>query len=363
MSPLIEISDELYERLERLAVGFDKPANVIERLLDDRAASGKNLTNVRAETGQLVATRPAAMGHFRLELDLLSQAFQRVFGVRPRPFGQKFSPVSGFSDDAKGVQWNTAMNLEDGSAFLAVNLEGLKYRDWPIATFLLKEREQLLFPALADIPAADKIIVHLHRDAWQCAARPLIEEKEITGSGTNLKTLTNEIWLGMVEEGLACLDKQQGYRARKVQLVTLVKSGEQVEREVSPHLNLRTSLWSKPSIEVNEMTLQILAARDRLLPVYHRVLELSLDGDGALFSEVIDPETVRIDPSNPIYTKPRTFGVYKIKSTDAKKLFRSGNHPIRQKELVKEYGGAELVALYQSKDLALQRARLENDGG
>lgn len=35
MAPVIRISDELFGRLEALAQGFDTPANVIERLLDD----------------------------------------------------------------------------------------------------------------------------------------------------------------------------------------------------------------------------------------------------------------------------------------------------------------------------------------
>lgn len=36
MSTTIRISNHLYKRLESLAVGFDTPANVIERLLDNQ---------------------------------------------------------------------------------------------------------------------------------------------------------------------------------------------------------------------------------------------------------------------------------------------------------------------------------------
>lgn len=34
MSPVIRISDELYKKLEKLAVGFDTPTSVIERLVN-----------------------------------------------------------------------------------------------------------------------------------------------------------------------------------------------------------------------------------------------------------------------------------------------------------------------------------------
>lgn len=35
MAPVIRISEELYGKLEKLAVGFDNPSNVIERLLEE----------------------------------------------------------------------------------------------------------------------------------------------------------------------------------------------------------------------------------------------------------------------------------------------------------------------------------------
>ena len=34
MTPQIQVSEELYSRLEKLAVGFDTPEGVIERLAD-----------------------------------------------------------------------------------------------------------------------------------------------------------------------------------------------------------------------------------------------------------------------------------------------------------------------------------------
>ena len=40
-----------------------------------------------------------------------------------------------------------------------------------------------------------------------------------------------------------------------------------------------------------------------------------------------------------------------------------GNYPVRLKELRREYGDVQLVALYLKKELALERAQIENIGG
>lgn len=41
MSPVIRISDEIYKELEKLAIGFDTPVNVIERLLEQTENANK----------------------------------------------------------------------------------------------------------------------------------------------------------------------------------------------------------------------------------------------------------------------------------------------------------------------------------
>ncbi len=64
---------------------------------------------------------------------------------------------------------------------------------------------------------------------------------------------------------------------------------------------------------------------------------------------LVDPGSVRIDPKNSNYTRPRTWGVYKIISDDnTGKKFRYGNHPIRHKELEGEFGSIKLTALYDT---------------
>lgn len=44
MCPVIRVSDSLYKKLERLAIGFDTPANVIERLAAE-ALPSENITH------------------------------------------------------------------------------------------------------------------------------------------------------------------------------------------------------------------------------------------------------------------------------------------------------------------------------
>ena len=82
----------------------------------------------------------------------LGAAFQRHFQVSPRPFGQNSGPWVGVSDDAKGVQWNAGIMRESGVAYLGVNLEGMKYRDWPIANLLLAEKHSPELTQLAAKP-------------------------------------------------------------------------------------------------------------------------------------------------------------------------------------------------------------------
>ena len=64
------------------------------------------------------------------------------------------------------------------------------------------------------------------------------------------------------------------------------------------------------------------------------------------------------------YTRPKSWGVYKVRPSkpSATKLYRIGNHPIRQHELHREFGGVSLVALFTSRALADELAGLYNAG-
>ena len=63
------------------------------------------------------------------------------------------------------------------------------------------------------------------------------------------------------------------------------------------------------------------------------------------------------------YTQPRTWGTYDLGSRVAgTHRFRHGNHPIRMKELKREYGNCSMRALFLSKSDAEQLAKVLNDG-
>ena len=75
----------------------------------------------------------------------------------------------------------------------------------------------------------------------------------------------------------------------------------------------------------------------------------------------IAERSVLPDPKNSRYTVPRSYGVYQLPSSKrATKLFRYGNHPVRLKELQREFGSAQLVGLYKKRESAIQRAKYEN---
>jgi hypothetical protein len=62
------------------------------------------------------------------------------------------------------------------------------------------------------------------------------------------------------------------------------------------------------------------------------------------------------------YTEPRTWGVYRIRRASGTVEFRLGNHPVRQRELEREFGQAELVELHLSRAAAIShRDRLARE--
>jgi hypothetical protein len=77
-----------------------------------------------------------------------------------------------------------------------------------------------------------------------------------------------------------------------------------------------------------------------------------------ILARAIDPGDVVADG---VLTRPRSYGVYLL-SPDAKRTrrWRFGNHPIRQRELEAEFGGATLQALFLNRDDAREVARLRN---
>ena len=62
------------------------------------------------------------------------------------------------------------------------------------------------------------------------------------------------------------------------------------------------------------------------------------------------------------HTRPRSWGVYRIAQSGplATEFYRFGNHPVRQTELHRAFGGAKLIALFTSRVLAAELAGIYN---
>jgi hypothetical protein len=96
--------------------------------------------------------------------------------------------------------------MKSGEPRLGVNLEGMNYKDWPIAAFVEAERETLSWLSLSNrIPHGDEIVVSFRRDAWQRAARPNIAERHLGKREVPLSLLSKTDWLQMLDEAYACL--------------------------------------------------------------------------------------------------------------------------------------------------------------
>ena len=203
-------------------------------------------------------------------LNLLTDVFTTILGISGRPFGGTSKPYDGMSDDADGVQWNVGVVKDKPErARLGVNLEGMKYADWPVAKFIeceLKSRALLSLPV-----EKDKIHVGFFRDAWQVTNRPPIEERSLGCSGISLEEMTDFQWKKTLDEAYACLDPQNNHRGRAKQKVTLSKSGILKTIEVSPHLQISTTIWSIFPTDFKEAKTLMQKGFDRLMPVYEYV--------------------------------------------------------------------------------------------
>lgn len=187
------------------------------------------------------------------DLRYLHNAFETIFGYDGHSFGMNASPFrKGLSDGNQGVQWNFVVDGGEGVTRLGINLEGMKYDDWPIARFIeneLSDPDSGLLSLSDNYADASDVFVRMVRDAWQALYRPPIEEKIIGGSYVPLSELTPEKWETILEEAYDCLNADKNHRGRATQMVTLQKSGENVSRPVTPHLTISVPLWwiSPPS--------------------------------------------------------------------------------------------------------------------
>lgn len=67
-----------------------------------------------------------------------------------------------------------------------------------------------------------------------------------------------------------------------------------------------------------------------------------------IVNRAITPSSVRADG---LYTLPRSFGVYQIPtSANTTRRYRFGNHPVRQRELEREFGSCKLEYLFTERE-------------
>jgi hypothetical protein len=203
--------------------------------------------------------------------------FARLTKCKGQPFGQLNKPYFGMSDGNEGVQWNIAIYTAPEEVQLGVNLEGKRYSDWPIRTFLLTELERPSFFKVRDqLADPNQSFIRLTRDAWQVTARPSIVEKFIGPGNTPLSDIDPDLWQSMLIEALECLSEEKDYRGRAKQLVTFQNKPRTGDRtrimEVSPHLTIWTLMQSSGDIERN-----LQAGIDRLKRIYDwvsRIIEI-----------------------------------------------------------------------------------------
>ena len=129
-----------------------------------------------------------------------------------------------------------------------VNLEGMKYDDWPVARLIEREisRPLLLTRYRRKVARPDEVTVLWARDAWQYSARRRIKEANLAPTPIALDRLDGQDWADALRGARECLNPRK-HRGRKKVAVTLLPSKRhpwerQVEMAVSPHLKIRTPL-------------------------------------------------------------------------------------------------------------------------
>jgi hypothetical protein len=79
-------------------------------------------------------------------------------------------------------------------------------------------------------------------------------------------------------------------------------------------------------------------------------------------ARAVSPSSVKADRG--YLTSPRTFGVYRVPaSASSTRLFRFGNHPVRQLELTREFGDCSLEYLFTEREDAREVAMVLSQRG
>ena len=236
-------ADDAYRAIISI-VNSQSEVNVIEPeksiILEERQSDVKRKRKARFDN---IDTRYAE----------LLQVFSSLLNIKGKPFGRVRTGF-GMSDGAEGVQWNISVSPGAEMVRLGVNLEGMKYKDWPIASFILSEISKPEVEMLKNkVDKPDEVYISFFRDAWQYSTRRVIEEKYLGGSIVPLAEINPEKWRKILDEALCCLDKERQFRGRAKQTVTLLNKTQTISRvmEVSPHLQISSPVCMQGNIEKN----------------------------------------------------------------------------------------------------------------
>ena len=92
-----------------------------------------------------------------------------------------------------------------------VNLEGMKYDDWPVARLIEREisRPLLLTRYRRKVARSDKVTVLWARDAWQYSARPRIKEADLAPTPIPLDRLDGQGWEDALRGARECLNPRK----------------------------------------------------------------------------------------------------------------------------------------------------------
>ena len=170
--------------------------------------------------------------------------FRNLFECDGREFGSPSHGVLGVSDGIEGVQWNAWYSQRDETAWLGVNIEGKKYDNWPVARLVEREiaHPLLLSEYRVRVTRPHVVTVSWTRDGWQAGFRVPIKESRLPPTPIALDRLDGDDWTRALRCARECLNPKRQYRGRRRTKVTLLRSAQVVERDVSPHLRFKTEL-------------------------------------------------------------------------------------------------------------------------
>lgn len=202
----------------------------------------------------------------------LEADFRQVFGAAQQ-FTHFEIGVIGFSDGSPGAQWNAWYNLDTGRAFCGVNLEGIAYPGWPLATFLERERSRpMVFCVVERLRAPASVEIRLWRDVWISGVKHRSQGDELRPTPIPAAALTGNGWSKALRSAWQCTDTGAQGRGFGQQDIVLLRSGKpRALAQVSPHLQFKTLLWDVAPDSKAARVRTWTEARSLMAPIYRFV--------------------------------------------------------------------------------------------